>query len=236
MHSCMFFIYQYSNTFIKNSHEKKYYLFILAIFTATAFAQLENTQWKTKVTIDGPVNVIFDFKKDTVSLYNLADSASIEVMSYTATDTSFTLLKIDGQSDCDLSTPGKYNFRIKNDSLFMKTISDNCDDRSSVINNTRWKKWKEHTGVKVDDDILKQYAGVYELDEAHPITIIFENGHLYAEGPNNGLPKSVLTAEGNNRFYLRIADVAFDFVRDTNGTVIKLISHEEKDYELKKVK
>jgi Domain of unknown function (DUF3471) len=216
--------------------KKSILVFILAVFTSTLFAQLENTRWKTRVIIDNPVNVIFDFKKDTVSLYNLADSSTIEIMSYTTNDSSFTLLKIDGQSDCDNSTPGKYSFRIQNDSMFMKMISDDCDDRSSVINNTGWKKWKEHADVKVDDDILKQYAGVYELDEAHPITITFENGHLYVEGRNNGLPKSILTAESNSKFYLRIADVEFDFVKDTNGNVIKLVSHEEKDYELKKVK
>ena len=208
--------------------KKSIVVFILAIFTTTVFAQLENTQWKTRVTIDNPVNVIFDFKKDTVTLYNLADSSTIEIMSYTTNDSSFTLFKIDGQSDCDNSTPGKYSFTIKNDSMFMKLISDDCDDRSSVINNTEWKKWKERANVKVDDDILKQYTGVYELDEAHPITITFESGNLYAEGPNNGLPKSILTAEGNSRFYLRIADAEFDFVRGPNGNVIKLISHEEK--------
>jgi hypothetical protein len=131
----------------------------------------KNTRWKTKLIIDNLINVIFDFKKDTASVYNLADSNVIETMSYTANDSSFTLLKIDGQSDCDNSTPGKYSFTIKNDSIFMKMISDDCDDRSSVINNTGWKKWIEHTDVKIDDDVLKQYAGVYELDKAHSITI-----------------------------------------------------------------
>ena len=216
--------------------KKSIIAFIFTISTPALFAQLENTRWKTKVTIGDPVNVIFDFKKDAVSLYNLADSGLIEIMSYTTNDSSFSLLKIDGQSDCDNSTPGKYGFIIKNDSMFMKMISDDCDDRSSVVNNTGWKRWKEHADVKVDEDILKPYAGVYELDETHPITVTVENGHLYVEGRNNGLPKSILIAEGNNRFYLRIADVEFDFVRDTNGNVIKLISHEEKDYELKKVK
>src|SRR5205809_2808580 len=111
--------------------KKSIIVFILTIFTSTLFAQLENTQWKTRVTIDNPVNVIFGFKKDTVTLYNLADSSTIEIMSYTTNDSSFTLFKIDGQSDCDNSTPGKYSFTIKNDSMFMKLISDDCDDRSS---------------------------------------------------------------------------------------------------------
>ena len=154
--------------------KKTILVLILATFITTLFAQLENTQWKTKVTIENPVNVIFDFKKDTVSLYNLADSATIEIMTYTASDTSFTLLKIDGQSDCDNSTPGKYSFTIRNDSMFMKMISDDCYDRSSVVDNTGWKRWKERSDVKIDDKILKQYTGTYEMDESHPITVTFE--------------------------------------------------------------
>jgi hypothetical protein len=211
-------------------------LFAIVTFSSSLFAQPENTRWKARLDINGPINVIFDFKKDSAFLYTVADSTMIEFMSYVKTDTSFTLLKIGGQSDCDNITPGKYSFRLDNDTMYIQMITDDCPDRSSVINNSRWTKWKEHIEVKVDEAILQQYTGVYELDDAHPITITFENGRLYAEGPNNRLPKSPLTAEGNNTFFLRIAGVEWDFVKDAGGKVISLISHEEKDYELKKVK
>lgn len=211
-------------------------LLTFLILSAPLFAQLENTRWKAKLIINEPINVIFNFKKDTLLVYTLADSTMIETMNYTKDDTSFTLKKIDGQSDCDNSTPGKYRFKIKNDSIKIKMITDDCYDRSSVIDNTTWIKWKEPVEAKVADDILQQYTGVYALDAAHPITITFENGHLYAEGPNNGLPKSTLIAESNTKFFLRIAGVEWDFIKDANGNVVKLISHEEKDYELKKIK
>jgi hypothetical protein len=211
-------------------------LFTFSILASSLFAQLENTKWKATLIITEPVNVLFDFKKDVLSLYTVADSTMIETMSYAKDDTSFTLTRIDGQSDCDNSTPGKYRYKIKNDKIEIKMISDDCDDRSSVIDNTTWTKWKEPVEVKVDEAILKQYAGVYELDNAHPITVTFEGGRLYAEGPNNGLPKSPLLAESNTKFFLRIAGVEWDFVKDANGNIVKLISHEEKDYELKKVK
>ena len=161
--------------------------FLLLAFavSASTFAQLENTKWKSTVTIDGPVNVIFDFKKTTVDLYRIAD---------------------------------------------------NCNDRSSVLDGTEWKAWKEYIPAKVADAILKQYVGVYQLDAAHPITLTLDNNILYAEGPNNNLPKSPLTPVSETKFFLRIAGVEWDFIKDSNGKVIKLISHEEKDYELKKIK
>ena len=216
--------------------KKIMFFFAFSIFSSSLFAQLDNTRWKATLIIDEPVNVIFDFKKDILSLYTVADSTMIETMNYTKDDTSFTLTKIDGQSDCDNSTPGKYRFKIKNGKMEIKMISDDCYDRSSVIDNTTWTKWKEPVEVKVDEAILKQYTGVYELDDAHPISVTFQGGRLYAEGPNNGLPKSPLIAESNTKFFLRIAGVEWDFIKDANGNVVKLISHEEKDYDLKKIK
>lgn len=216
---------------------KKISFFVIASFLFTAvFAQLENTKWKTILQVNGSLNSIIDFKKDTVSVYTVADSSLIEIMTYTKDDTSFTLVKIDGQSDCDNSSPGKYRYKIKGDSLVVELLKDNCYDRYSVIENTRWVKWKDYPGINVDEAILKQYTGVYALDEAHPVTITLEHGVLYAEGRNNGLPKSLFTPVTESKFFLRIAAVIMDFVKGPTGNVVKIISHEEKDYELKKIK
>jgi hypothetical protein len=215
---------------------KKFVLIFIAFFAiALPHAQLTNSRWKSTVIIDAPVNAIFDFRKDTCMVYTVADSTMIETMIYSKDDTSFTLKKIDGQSDCDNNTPGKYRFKISNDILYLKMIADDCYDRSSVIDSTKWTKWKDHHEVKVDDAILKQYVGVYQLDAAHPITISWDNGRLYAEGPNNNLSKSPLLAESNIKFFLKVAGVEWNFVTAANGKVVKLVSHEEKDYELKKV-
>ncbi len=209
---------------------------LASVASVSANAQLENTKWKATIVIDNPLNVIFDFKKDTVSIYTVADNTVIETMTYTNNDTSVTLLKIDGQSDCGSNEPGKYKFVIKNDSMRLTMIADSCFDRSSVIDSTKWTKWKDYPDVKIDESILKQYAGVYEVDAAHPITVSFEDGVLYIEGPNNGLPRSPFTPVTATKFFLRIAAVEMDFIKDANGNIVSLISHEAKDYELKKVR
>ena len=216
--------------------KKIFFTFTATSLLITVFAQLENTRWKTTLQINGPVNTIMDFKKGTIALYTVADSTMIETMTYTKDDTSFTLLKTDGQSDCGNSTPGKYGFSIKGTNLMLKLLTDECYDRYSVIQNTTWKKWKDYFGIKVDEAILKQYTGVYAVDEAHPITISLQQGVLYAEGPNNGLPKSPFIPVTQSKFFLRIAGVEMDFVKDAHGKVTKLISHEAEDHELKKIK
>jgi len=216
---------------------KKISLLLLAFaLSASIFAQLENTKWKATVTIDGPTNVLFSFKKTTVDLYRISDNSLIESMTYTNNDTSLTLTKVDGQSDCNNSTPGIYRFVKLPGAMLIKTIADNCDDRSAVLDKTEWKVWKDYTAVKVADEILKQYVGTYQLDAAHLINITLNNGMLYMEGQNNNLPVSPLMAVSKTKFFLKVAGVEMDFVKDVNGKVIKLISHEDKDYELKKIK
>lgn len=216
---------------------KKTILVLLTIFMgACLHAQLTNTQWKTRIDINGPVGVILDFKKDTCSLYTIADSTIIETMTYTIKDSVFTLHKIEGQSECDNSTPGVYKFVLQANKLALHMVSDNCDDRVSAIDNTNWQPWAVPMEVKVDEAVLKQYTGTYQLDAEHPINITLDAGRLWADGPNNGLPKTPLIAEGNDRFFIRLAGVHFDFVRDAQGKVVQMISHEEKDYTLQKVK
>jgi hypothetical protein len=211
-------------------------LCVSSFVLSTTFGQLANTRWKTTLQIGGPVNSIIEFRKDTVSVYTTADSTIIESMTYKKNDTLLTLRKIEGQSDCDNSTIGNYGYRIKGDSLLLKLLKDECDDRSSVIENTIWTKLKIYPGIKVDEAILKQYTGVYAVDEAHLITISLENGILYAEGPNNGLPKSPFIPVTTTKFFLKVAAVEMDFIKDEKGNIVKLISHEAKDYELKKIK
>ncbi|HWB28447.1 MAG TPA: DUF3471 domain-containing protein [Chitinophagaceae bacterium] len=208
---------------------------LLLIPAITLHAQLANTQWKSTVIIGNPVGVILDFKKDSCSLYTVGDSTIIEIMTYKATDTVLTVVKVEGQSDCDITTPGKYRYNIQNNLLTLQLLADDCEDRSTVIADTKWKPWIIPPEVKVSEAILRQYVGTYEMDSTHPIYITLDNGRLYAEGPNNQLPKSPLTAESNTRFFLRIAGVSFDFVKDAGGKVVSFISHEDKDYELKKV-
>jgi len=215
--------------------KKNYFLFVATFLLNAAFAQLENTRWKTTLQIDGQVNTLMDFRRDTILMYTVADSNIIERMTYTSNDTSLTLVKIDGQSDC-YKEPGKYRFTITGDNLLLKLLADDCYDRYSVIQNTTWKKWKDYPEIKVAESILKTYIGVYAFDELHLITISLNNGVLYAEGPNNGLPRSPFTPVTQSKFFLKIAGVEMDFVKDANGKVVKMISHEETDHELKKIK
>src|SRR5882724_7161547 len=114
---------------------KKIIFILPALFVfASINAQLNNTKWKGTILGDNPRNVILDFKKDKFEICTVSDSAIVETMNWIVNDNTFTVKKIDGQSDCDNSTIGKYQFSIKKDSLFVKVLNDVCDDRSSALN------------------------------------------------------------------------------------------------------
>jgi hypothetical protein len=211
-------------------------IFLSAILVSSVTAQLKNTKWKGTIKGDNPRNVILDFKKDTLVLYTVSDSEIVEKMTYTIDNASFTVKKINGQSDCDIASPGKYGFRIANDKMSIKLIADACTDRSSALDTTKWQRWKNHIEVKVSANVLAQYVGLYEFNPQHQLTVSLENGRLYIEGQNNNLPKSQLIPESNTKFFLKIAGVEIDFVKDVNGKVIKFISHEEEDHDVKKIK
>ena len=120
---------------------KKITIFLLLAFAAvTTNAQFAKTKWKGTLQLDNPVDVVFDFGKDSLSVYTAADNAGLETMTYSAKDTVLSITKAYGQSSCDGQTTGKYKFEIKNDELTLTLISDDCADRSSVLNNTKWKK------------------------------------------------------------------------------------------------
>lgn len=216
--------------------KKHLFSFLAICLTITGHAQLSNTRWKTTLNIDGPKNVIFDFKIDTLSVYAVSDSTLIETMLFTDKDHVLTMQKISGQSECDNSTIGKYKYALGHDTIRILMLGDDCADRSSVVNGSKWFRWKDHPAVHVDPSVLRKYVGVYQLDADHELIISLENGELMVEGPKVNLPKLPLIPESETRFFLKVAGVELDFVQDPSGKTIELISHEETDVHLKKVK
>jgi len=211
-------------------------ILFLSLVSFTLLAQLSHSSWQGTVRGDNPRNAILNFRKDTLLLFAVSDSSLIESMTYSIKDMVLTLQKIEGQSDCDNSTIGKYKLSINGGTLIVKMISDPCADRSTALDSTKWRKWKEHPEVHVDEAILRQYTGEYEFDAGHHIFITLEKGYLQAEGPNNNLPKSSLYPESKTKFFLKIAGIEIDFAKNDKGEVTKMISHEEQDHELKKIR
>jgi hypothetical protein len=216
--------------------KKIVFIVFAMVLSIPMIAQLTNSEWKGTIKGDNPRNVIMNFRKDSVTVYTISDDQLVESMTYTVKNSVLTLRKLEGMSDCDNDVLGKYKIEIKAGLLYLKTQDDPCYDRSSALDVTKWFPWKKHPEVPVNASILKKYVGEYEFDAGHHILITLENGRLQMEGPNNNLPKSTLIALSSTRFFLKLAGVEIDFIKNAKGETIKMISHEEEDHELKKIK
>jgi hypothetical protein len=114
------------------SIKKIFILILFSIAFSSVHAQFTNSKWTTTLQLDSPVDVLFDFKTDTLEVFSLPDSSSLETMLYSVKDNVLTLQKIYGQSQCD-STAAKYKFEIKDDQIIFELVEDGCDDRSNVL-------------------------------------------------------------------------------------------------------
>lgn len=115
-------------------------LLLATVISGSLAAQLTNSKWKGIIDLGNPVNVSFDFGKDTLAVINLDENSVIETMIYKGTNTSFTIIKITGQSECDTTAVGKYNYLIKDNELLLTAVDDNCEDRRPYLNNLKLTK------------------------------------------------------------------------------------------------
>lgn len=110
---------------------------------SAASAQLANTKWKGFIVDNGQVPVIWIFKKNTVDVKSLPDSSVLESMTYKTASGFLFITKVSGTSNCDNSTVGKYSYKIKKDSLFMKVVEDACTQRSDAASDEALVKIKK---------------------------------------------------------------------------------------------
>jgi len=126
---------------------------------------------------------------------------------------------------------------LNNEGDFGEALNGMNADLSAIIFHKPYELMRDDAGIKLSDEVLKKYVGVYEFDKKHHAIVTLENGQLQAEAPEGGLPKSPLIAEDENNFYLKIINARIEFIKDESGNITGLISHYfGKDEVLKKIK
>jgi hypothetical protein len=112
--------------------KKSFLFFALAFISVSSFAQLGKTKWKTTLQLDNSTDVYFDFGRDSLKVFAVADSSLIETSLFSEKGTELSILKVTGISNCD-GISGTYKAEIKNDQMILTLISDKCSDRSEVL-------------------------------------------------------------------------------------------------------
>ncbi len=120
--------------------KKIIFILLVSVASVSAHSQLANTKWKDTLKLENPMEAEFDFAKDTLTVTATADGSLVETMTYTVKDNVFTITKVSGQSDCDGTTTGKYKFEIKGNEMYITMVSDDCNDRATVLDKNKFVK------------------------------------------------------------------------------------------------
>jgi CubicO group peptidase (beta-lactamase class C family) len=96
---------------------------------------------------------------------------------------------------------------------------------ASILFNLPYDLWKLRVEQRIDEDILKQYVGLYKLNKKTGLSITYNNGQLQVKGVGNSqAPELPLLCEGDNKFFLRDFNTTFTFRKDGNS--FRLVIHE----------
>lgn len=91
------------------------------------------------------------------------------------------------------------------------------------------------TEIKVDEEVLKTYTGVYEITPEFSFSVTKEQEKLFVQA--TGQEKIEVFAESENKFFLKVNDAQLEFVKDDTGNVTKAILYQSgRKTEAKKIK
>lgn len=107
-------------------------------------------------------------------------------------------------------------------------------DIASILFGESYEIPRTKTSITVDEKILKNYEGEYELEKGFTITVKYENGGLLLQGTNQ--PQFSVLAETEVDFYMSDYPVSITFEKDDKGKITGMILHQNGDHHLKKIK
>ncbi len=86
------------------------------------------------------------------------------------------------------------------------------------------KKLPVNTEVDIDENILENYVGTYNLAPGFDIVMTLEDGKLMTQA--TGQDKFQLFAKSETRFFLKVVPAEVEFVADDNGKYNKMILYQ----------
>ncbi len=119
-------------------------------------------------------------------------------------------------------------------------LSDINTGISAILLSKPYSLYEKHAEIKTDKTLLKGYAGTYRFNADHQLIVTFKDDKLFVEAsnPKDKLPRVELHAQNENKFYMNEAQLQFEFIKDANGGILKIITYNTrgKDAEWVKVK
>jgi CubicO group peptidase (beta-lactamase class C family) len=105
---------------------------------------------------------------------------------------------------------------------------------SCILFHLPYDLWQLRTEQKVEENVLKQYVGLYKLNKRLGLLITYNHGELYMKGEGaSTAPELPMLPESENKFFLHDFNTTFTFIKE--GDHFRLVVHEHgQDSEWKK--
>ncbi len=117
------------------------------------------------------------------------------------------------------------------DGAFVMTNSDSGgglgdEIMHSIAAEYNWPDWHPtvRTAISVDEKILAQYEGTYQLGTGFDLVVKVENGNLITQA--TGQPSFTIYAETETKFFPLEFPAELEFVKDDKGVVNALVLHQ----------
>lgn len=170
-----------------------------------------------------------ELKKSKPDSYNFAESElntlGYRLLSTGKTEDAIEIFKLNVEMFPDASNPydslGEAYLAAGNKELALKNYRKSVELDPSNENGKAAIKRIETGEPTVGEDVLKSYAGEYQIAPNFILTITVENGKLMTQA--TGQPKVEVTPEAKDVFVLRAAGAKLTFQRDGSGKVTGLV-------------
>jgi hypothetical protein len=97
-------------------------------------------------------------------------------------------------------------------------------DLAAIVFGEKYQAPGERKEIKVDPKLYDAYVGEYERAPGRNFSVAKENDRLFLAFP--GRPTVELFPEAENKFFVKVIDVQFSFVKDDKGRVTHMILHQ----------
>ncbi len=128
---------------------------------------------------------------------------------------------------------------LNNQSNYNNSLTPVTMWMSAIVFGLPYSNWQtQPTNLKISDTTLRKYVGTYMADNKIKIFVTLQDGQLFgASSSKQGISKSPVFPLSETKFFLKDFNIISEFIKDINGNVIKLVTHEiGKDIELRKIK
>lgn len=125
-----------------------------------------------------------------------------------------------GSERFEIFPQDKTHFTYESDLTTLEFLADKKTSKvtgvlfKSRINESKGVKTDKpipaNTEVKVPEDLLKQYVGVYEIQPGFDLSITLENGHLMSQA--TGQQQVEIFPESNTKFFLKVVVAQIEFL------------------------